>query len=1159
MCAAGMTARMSSVHRVCVLRGKMSTIRERPYRLVDPRGSFRLLFWNSPCPGGASGDAAVGTDLSTGGTLLSSSTVARPHGARRILRAATAGLVALAVALSGPVATAQETEPPVVETTTPTETPAETPGETPVETPTGTPSETPVETPTETPSETPGETPSETPGETPTETGTPDPEPSEEDTPAPDRQDVAPAAEQPSTMAAPPAQRPDLAVTVAFDRDEYLPDTDIGATITVRNKGTAPAHDVRLQVNTNVKFGATGVELTRVPGPTLAPGESRTHVVKGRLSWSGETRATLSVTAVMGPQQAPYTDLNPDDNRAEDTAAVPQQHGQAGGVLYRDANGNGQFDEGEGVAGTSVSANGGAPFSTPYTTTDATGRFSFGTLPTGTYRVSAYTYPSDEVVAGPAANFTVSAGATTELRLPLVPPVYKVLRSTVEFDRDSYRPGDRAGIRITLDNTGQAPLTGVVAVCDLGWGDGATRLTDPAWAPLDPDGPGITLGEETRVFTMSEPIPAEAVEAGRINVLCHFGNGGRNTNGTAGSSDSADIGVFGAVEGTLALDSGDGEPVPLDGVRVVAVDQRTRLTGASTTTRDGGRFTFPELAAGSTRLLVLGPYRDRDTGNGWFTVDVVADGTANVALVVVAGPEVREPVNVDNLVLEASFDKTSYDVGDPVRATIKITNEGVGWGTELDFLPEWHESTLGYDLAQWGDLYPFATGHYPFPTSPSRLRLWPGQTHVVELTGTAPQWSREGKVRLKGTIRGGYSNQQLTLDLVADVTHQTGDAVVVVFGDTNGNGTPDAGEELPDLQVGIEGGLPATWRSGTTDATGRFRVEDVPAGQYRVTTWVDDWVPAFDDYDVFVVTGGAETVHEAPLVRPLGDALVAGLAFDRPSYQPTDQPKLTVSLTNNTGADLTVHAQCGSTAWPYQVDNGPEWGPLAEGGPGVPLAAGATWTYTVNVVVPEDAADYGLVGAACDFGPRESDGRLWAGSVRAEAKARVPGATWTTTGRVEVYGESPQRVVPNVKLVLLDPDTGAPVARTTTGEDGSFVFPDLPVGEYTPVVVGPWKVVWYEMVPGFHVIRDNPYPVVLFVEPGPEVADPDLTTTDPDQAAGPGRDDRSGGVLGAPASAGGPTDALASTGASVIGIALLGLLALALGVATRVSGRRRTA
>ncbi|XVS64655.1 hypothetical protein ACQPYE_00900 [Actinosynnema sp. CA-299493] len=1013
--------------------------------------------------------------------------------AGRFARVVTAGALALAVALGGPVASAQETTPATTTTPTTTTTPSEPPAETPAGTTTPTTATTgsPVET---------------------SSPAQPDPTtPPAEPEPAPPAVPRAGAA---------PVPRADLEVSLAFDRAEYPPDSDIGFTVTVRNTGSAPAVDVRFTHWGDLRLTAGTAELRRVPGPTIAPGEARTYRLAGRQQVPLYDLVEYAVTANTGTQSLPDMDPTPEDNTGRATTRVPLTWGRAGGVLYRDADGDGAFDEGEGVADEPVYAEGGLPWNWLSGRTDATGRFTFGgDVPTGRYRASLIEHGNPFVIAPGHAEFTVEQGVTTELALPMASPVLEVLRPRLEFDRESYRPTDPVGIDVTLANTGATALTGIVAVCDEEPDEGRLTGTGPAWAALSPDGPGVTLAAgETKVLRITETVPGDAVAVGRIGVACNFGNSGRSTAGYTGSSDFAEVGSFGAVEGTLRHADG----TPLDDVRLLALDQRGGLPVAEARSHDGGAFSFAKLPVGRTKLLVLGEYRDQATGDGWFTVDVVADTTARVAFVVAPGPEVAEPVEVDGIEVTASFDQAAYDIAEPVTARVKVTNTGVGPRAPVRFVPDWVPSTMLYDHAQWGPLYP------------GGLYLWPGESYEVTVVGEPRTWTGD-LVSLKGRFTVGTRGASVPLDLSAAVSHAVGDATILIYGDANANGAFDPGEALPNQSVTVEGGLPTTHHQGDTDATGRYRVEDTPAGNYRVRVWHSSrWALPIDFYDRFTLTAAGAT-FEVGLVRP-ADTLTAVIAWDKPAYRPDERPGLNVTITNNSGSDRTVHAVCGGVGTPYQIENGEEWGPLGELGGGVPIAERRSWTTTVEETMPAGSPDHGLITASCAFGTRDADGRFRELSPVVKATARVPGAVWTTTGRVVECCGTQGVGVPNATVLLVDPDTNGTAARATADADGVLTFPDLAVGHYTPVVLGPWRVVRTHEDPQFEAVRGSATPQLIAVEPGPVVVDPDVTP---------------------PAGGGGPTrDALATTGASVLGLGLLGLALLAFGVGARALGRR---
>jgi hypothetical protein len=299
-----------------------------------------------------------------------------------------------------------------------------------------------------------------------------------------------------------------------------------------------------------------------------------------------------------------------------------------------------------------------------------------------------------------------------------------------------------------------------------------------------------------------------------------------------------------------------------------------------------------------------------------------------------------------------------------------------------------------------------------------------------------------------------------------------------------------------------------------------------------------------------VVNPGDEGTLAIRLVRALSDKLKATLKFDQPSYPAGATVGVTATITNHTDKPVQVKADCGSTSGYFLGNYTDEWGVLTRNGPGVEIAAGATYTHRVSSAMPAESPDYGAVSIGCVFGPDFTAGNPWT-----SARTKVPGATETFRGMV-VTGtyENPQPV-PNVKVVLLDPDTAQPVASTTADADGKWVFPDLAVGWYAPLVVGPWKVregQWRESV-GFVNMRGSNYPMPFWVDPGPDV-------TDPEHVVSPGA---GGGVNKGGPKKGGKhtkliqakkmknTSALANTGVSVLGLVLFGGLLVLAGAAMR--------
>lgn len=501
---------------------------------------------------------------------------------------------------------------------------------------------------------------------------------------------------------------------------------------------------------------------------------------------------------------------------------------------------------------------------------------------------------------------------------------------------------------------------------------------------------------------------------------------------------------------------------------------------------------------------------------------------------VAAGPDLK---------ITAAFDKASYDILDTVQVKVTIANIGTEPASRAIVVPSGFNSDgLTYSTEQWGGLL----------SSKGGVDIAAGAEHVVTLAGTVKNVSK-GEALLKAVVEApaDVDTSNNVLDTKVAVTHRTGSASGTFYGDRNLNGKQDADEALAGVGVRVEGGTPHKWATGTTDAAGKVSFADLPVGDYTVSiTYLDGWVYETDlAQPKWVVEAGKDSANPVRAVRPLSDKLHASMEFTDKTYAPDDTVHLKITVTNDSEAALTVYALCAGYGHPFEIGNsGDGWGPFKYGGTGLPLAAGETKTVEVTDSVPEPSYNHGLVLAACAFGPKPEPGN---GSPYAQATAKVPGAVGNAAGRLFKITEGTS--LPGLKIVLLDLDTEAPVARTVSDDNGNFRFEGLPAGHYQPVVVGPWKVVSHRSGPLFAVVKDSDYPQDITVEPGPDVADPDLTTPPTETTEPTTPPDGSGGAVPP------TTSGLASTGASVIGITQLGLLLLALGIGTTIIGRRRRA
>lgn len=1006
---------------------------------------------------------------------------------------------------------------------------------------------------------------------TPTETVTPpspsaDPEPAPptstepSTTPPPSSTDPAPPADPstPVTPVAPPAATvepvkpaeqkteqeqqkvaPDLQLSVKFDRPEYALGEPVGITVTARNAGDATANQVRFASETYQMYLTSGVD-DLVSRPNLAPGETKTIKLGGTAQWAVQKVALTLRAYVEGS-----TDKTPNDNMSRDETTILTTAGTVTGVLFEDLNGNGSPDSGEGLDNQSFRLTGG-PAYPHWINTYNGGQFEVHDVPAGTYQVRyVSTYrPGGSLTVKPGQFVVVKSGETTRVSLQTAPVLSRSLHVTGHsFDKTRYAKGDPIAVSVTLSNSGTAPITGLVAVCDPENDPATLDGTADGWGALRPDRGGVTIGAgETKTFTVTDTVPDVAYPTGRVYFACAFSVDGRNGSTGPGAADpgltaSADVaGTLGKVSGHLLH---DGSPVD-PGVKVVAFNPgNNRVVGEATTYDSIGSWRIDNLVPGKVALKVVGPWKLAD-GSPQRIVDVVAEQNVSVDLDVVPGPEVKDPtVFAPDLKVSVTFDKETYDISDPVRMTIKVENVGTGAAPGRgDVRSTYHPQQPYFDYYELRKLLD------------APVDLWPGESRQITVTGSAPDGGNDPErlrklsyvveVSTPGTDPDPGNNKA---EARANVTWSTGSAVVTVYGDRNLNKKLDAGEELANRPVRVGGGKPHVNKYANTDVSGRVLFTDLPAGRYGASDEYDresGWIPDGSNTDVeqtAVVNPGDEGTALVRLIRPLSDELKASVKFDKPAYEPGAAVGISVSITNNSAKTLQVKADCGGGFGAHLGNDTAGWRELHRDGPGVQVASGSTVDFGVTIPLPAESPDYGYVTIGCSFGPEPNLGNPFA-----SAEAKVPGATQTFRGLVVTGDYQAPKPVPNVKLVLLDPDTDKPVVSTTTDANGGWVFPDLAVGVYTPLVVGPWKVVDFgDDGEPFGNVRGRDYPSYVWIQPGPDVADP---TTGARPAPG-------GPNGAAPVKTIKNTDALANTGVSVLGLALFGVLLVLAGAAMR--------
>jgi hypothetical protein len=442
-----------------------------------------------------------------------------------------------------------------------------------------------------------------------------------------------------------------------------------------------------------------------------------------------------------------------------------------------------------------------------------------------------------------------------------------------------------------------------------------------------------------------------------------------------------------------------------------------------------------------------------------------------------------------DLSVVAAFDKPAYTTEDTFRLDVTISNAGPAVATKVAV--GYPTGNIRFDPPGWGDL-----AIYEGPG----VRLEPGQSITVALTGAPNQFElADGALRIgfqvsdssisEGTSDPNYADNQVSLEVPLTQAH--GDFAGTVYADRNGDGVLSPGEGMSGISVGLSGGVPYGQYTTTTDVDGHFAFQGLPVGRYsRSAKLPPGWATPIVQFSI------DSKKHDDVLMKAesLSNVLAVSVKFAKDSYSVREKAHLTVVLANSGSTDLTgIVSLCTGAGFGFEIEATPEgWGDLAEGANGITVAAHETRTLDVWSVVPDGAASWGFVGAACFFHSANQPDDDPAGFVM----ARVPGGTGAVGGRLVYDRDSDGKFdgdgVANTKIVLLDSLTHAVTARAVTDADGHFSFRDVPAFNYDVSVVGPWKIVGGADF-GLQVIAgtEQPDKAEILVVPGAEQPDPD--------------------------------------------------------------------
>lgn len=394
---------------------------------------------------------------------------------------------------------------------------------------------------------------------------------------------------------------PSLEVTAKFQKPSYKTGELMKLDLAIKNTGTtevagirAGERDITDPARLRFDFSQWG-ELAH-PGVAIKPGQTHQITLSGYQSRADSDQVQLKVLVYDSTGRVAHQPLA--------TAAIQKTYGRAKGIVYGDSNSNSnsKADPGEELPDTTLTLtylHSGENFETA---TDSAGRFAFASVPTVEY-----------VASGPLARgwrimfqkITVDGSASSDdLKVRAVLPLQGLLSPTMKFGSDVYRPGETAKITITLANKGDSPLSGIVAYCDGAGSGDSLDGTGPGWGNLVHNGKGESIAAgATRTITVTDTVPREAFNSGRVHVGCAFGYAGDHNPEYPSAQDDARVpgGIGGIAGDVLHYPEGTGAGKPKQGVgsvRMVLVDKRPCPIVAETVTDSLGQFTFKNVAAG---------------------------------------------------------------------------------------------------------------------------------------------------------------------------------------------------------------------------------------------------------------------------------------------------------------------------------------------------------------------------------------------------------------------------------------------------------------------------------------------------------------------------------------------------------------------------------
>ena len=741
--------------------------------------------------------------------------------------------------------------------------------------------------------------------------------------------------------------------------------------------------------------------------------------------------------------------------------------GSIGDTIYFDADGNSAQAIGEpGISGVTVTLNGDidgdGTSENVTTTTDVNGNYLFDNLPAGTYTITVNPAtlpsgmtPTQDPDGGAANSAAVALGEGED-----------------NVDQDfGYNGTGSIGDTIFFDanNNGtqqssEGGINGVVVNLGLDLdGDGIADYTDSATT----DSNGNYLFEDLPAGEYTISVDVSTLPAGMIQssdpdgslddtTTLNLAGGGNNLQQDFGYTGTGSIGdtVWNDSDGDGVQDSGEGG---LAGIAVtISADIDTDGTPdyQETVTTDGnGNYLFDNLPEGQYTISV-------DPGTlpaGFDPAGIDPDGNRdNSSTISLAAGE-------DNLDQDFGYNSGTGSIGD----TIYFDADNSGSETPGDAGIPGVTVTLTGDVNNDGiedtltavtddnGTYLFenlADGDYTITVGPATLPA--GMEQTADPDGVSDDSS---------VITLLPDEDNLVQDFGYRGTGSIGDTI---WNDADGDGTQDSGEGGlagvdVSLSVDLDGdGTTDYTQTDTTDAAGNYRFDNLPAGQYTITvdtstvpgTYVLTADPDtnLDSTSTVNLPAGGSNLDQDFGYRDSGvptGSIGDTIYFDADNNAIEDGadaglPGVSVTLTGDSNGDGTIDTVTTTTdsSGSYLFDNLPE----------------GDYTITVDPttlpagMIPTQDPDGGAANSAAVAWARDEDnvdqdfGYTGSGSI---------GDTVYFDTDADGTQDSGENGMPNVDITIsvdFDGD-GNPdyTATTTTDGNGSYVFDNLPAGEYT--------------------------------------------------------------------------------------------------------------